>query len=123
MHALLKRIGLSIFVLIGLSMLIFIISRVIPGDPARIALGPRTPEWAVQELRKEMYLDKSIPIQYAMWVKGLFQGDFGTSLLTKRPVSVDIREFFPATLEIVVVAAIVMAFGGIALGIFSGETF
>lgn len=68
-----------------------------------------------------MYLDKPITTQYIMWIKGFLKGDLGNSLITKRPVKVDIGEFFPATFEIVIVAALVMAVGGIALGIVSAK--
>lgn len=118
---LLKRIGLSIFVLLGLSILIFVIARIVPGDPARLALGPRAPEWAVQNLRLEMHLDKPIYTQYGLWLEGLVHGDLGKSLVTRRPVTVDIAEFLPATLEIVLLSALVMALGGIALGVLSAK--
>jgi peptide/nickel transport system permease protein len=112
----LKRLFLSIFVLIGLSMLIFIIARVVPGDPARMALGPRTPQFAVDELRQEMHLDKPLATQYYYWVKGVLTGDLGQSLVTKRAVSEDIREFLPATLELALVAAILVVIFSIAFG-------
>lgn len=118
---LLRRIGLSFFVLIGLSVLIFIIGRVVPGDPARLALGPRAPEWAVQNLREEMNLDKPTHVQYALWLEGTTRGNLGKSLVTRRPVSVDIKEFLPATMEIVIVSAFVMAVGGILLGVLSAK--
>ncbi len=96
---LLKRLLLSIFVIFGLSIVIFIIARVVPGDPARMALGPRAPEEVVQRLRQEMYLDKALPEQYFYWIKGVSTGDFGRSLVTKRAVSEDIKEYLPATME------------------------
>jgi peptide/nickel transport system permease protein len=114
----LRRLGLAVFVLLGLSMLIFFIARVLPGDPARTALGPHAPEYAVQNLRKQMYLDRPIYEQYALWLKGvLTKGDFGFSLLTRRPVQQDIKELFPATLELVLLAAVFMTLGGLALGV------
>ncbi|MGB9792310.1 MAG: ABC transporter permease [Thermacetogeniaceae bacterium] len=118
---LLKRIGLSIFVLFGLSILIFIISRVVPGDPARLALGPRAPEWAVQKLRQEMHLDKPLYTQYILWLDGVIHGDLGKSLVTRRPVTTDIKEFLPATLEIVILSAVILVLGGIFLGIISAK--
>ncbi|MCL4515744.1 MAG: ABC transporter permease [Firmicutes bacterium] len=118
---LLKRIGLSIFVLFSLSILIFLIARVVPGDPARLALGPRAPEWAVENLRKEMHLDKPFYAQYGLWLAGIGHGDLGKSLVTRRPVSADIREFLPATFEIVGLSALIMALGGIFLGVLSAK--
>lgn len=102
----LKRLLLSIFVLIGLSIVIFVIARVVPGDPARMALGPRAPQYAVDALRHEMNLDKPLPTQYYYWIKGVMVGDLGKSLTTKRAVTADIKEFLPATIELALVAAI-----------------
>lgn len=114
-----KRIGSYVLVLLGLSILVFVIGRVIPGDPARQALGPRAPEEVVQALRVEMNLDKPYLTQYALWLKGAVKLDLGKSLMTRRPVIDDIKEFLPATLEIVFISAFLMAMGGILLGILS----
>ncbi|HYE82463.1 MAG TPA: ABC transporter permease [Clostridia bacterium] len=115
----LKRIGTYLLVLLGLSILVFVIGRVIPGDPARQALGPRAPEEVVQALRVEMNLDKPYITQYVLWLKGALKLDLGKSLMTRRPVIEDIKEFLPATLEIVSISALLMALGGILLGILS----
>lgn len=117
----LKKISTYLLVLIGLSILIFIIARIIPGDPARMALGPRTPEETVQKLKQEMNLDKPIYIQYVLWVKGVLHGDFGKSLMTRRSVSEDIREYLPATFEIVIISTFLMILGGITLGVISAK--
>ncbi len=112
-----RKIGAYLLVLLGLSILVFIIGRVIPGDPARQALGPRAPEETVQALREEMHLDKPLPIQYILWLKGAIRLDLGKSLLTRRPVIEDIKAYLPATLEIVFMSASFMIIGGILLGI------
>lgn len=111
-----KRLLLSIFVLVGLSVVIFVISRVVPGDPARMALGPRAPQFAVDALRQEMHLDKPLVAQYVYWVKGVAVWDLGESLTTRRPVTEDVKEFLPATLEL----ALVSAFLVVTLSIFFG---
>lgn len=113
----LKRIGPYLLVLLGLSILVFVIGRVIPGDPARQALGPRAPEATVQALREEMNLDKPIVVQYGLWLKGAVRLDLGKSLLTRRPVIQDIKQYLPATLEIVFVSALLMIIGGILMGV------
>jgi len=118
---LLRRFLLSIFVIIGLSIVIFIIARVVPGDPARMALGPRAPEDVVQTLRQEMHLDKPLPEQYFYWIKGVFRGDFGHSLVSKRPVLEDIKEYFPATMELAIFAGILMAIFAILLGVLAAQ--
>lgn len=118
---LLKRVSHYLLVLVGLSILVFIISRVIPGDPARLALGPRVPEEIVQRLEHKMNLDKPIHIQYVLWIKGLLHGDFGESLQTRRPVTQDVREFLPATLEIVMFSGLIIIVGSIVLGVLSAK--
>jgi peptide/nickel transport system permease protein len=116
-----KRLAHSIFVLLGLSILVFVIARVIPGDPARMSLGPRAPEDVVQKYREELHLDKPIYVQYYYWLKGAIRGDFGRSLFTKRKVSDDIKEFLPATLELMFFTGIIMAVFGILLGVASAR--
>jgi len=118
---LLRRLVYSVVVLIGLSILIFVLARVVPGDPARMALGANTPQWVVDNLRKEMNLDRPLYIQYVLWLKGVLQGDFGSSLYTKRPVLEDLAEFLPATVELVIFAGVIMGIGGVLLGILSAR--
>lgn len=117
----LRRLLLAIFVLIGLSILIFIIARVIPGDPARLALGPRAPVEVVEQLRKELQLDKSLSVQYWIWLTNALHGDFGKSLVSRRPVIEDIKEYLLATLELVFFAAIFMVFFATLLGILAAR--
>ncbi|MDI3480994.1 MAG: peptide/nickel transport system permease protein [Tepidanaerobacteraceae bacterium] len=116
-----KRLFQGIFVVIGISILIFIISRVVPGDPARMALGPRAPQFAVDELRKEMNLDKPLPVQYYYWFKGVIKGDFGKSLNTKRPVITDVKEFLPATLELALLSGFLFIIFATIIGLLSAQ--
>jgi peptide/nickel transport system permease protein len=116
-----RRIGHSVFVILGLSILVFLIARVMPGDPARMALGPRAPETVVQRFREELHLDKPIYVQYYYWLKGALRGDFGISLYTKRNVAHDVREFLPATLELMVCTGIIFTVFGILLGVASAR--
>lgn len=103
-----KRLGASLIVLIGVSMLIFAIARVIPGDPARIALGPNATAEQVASLREQLHLDRSLAVQYAYFVNDLVHGDLGVSLYTNRPVTTDIAQFLPATLELIFVVGLMM---------------
>lgn len=112
-----KRLGTSLVVLIGVSMLIFAIARVIPGDPARIALGPNATAEQVAALRERLNLDQPIVVQYGHFVADLVRGDLGVSLYTNRPVTADIAQFLPATLELVLVAGVMMVVFGLPLGI------
>jgi len=115
-----KRLFYSIFVVIGFSMLIFIFTRAIPGDPARLALGTDVPEWVAEKLREEMHLNDSIYTQYYYWVKGITKGDLGISLNTNRSVMTDIREFFPASLELALYSGTLMIILAILFGVISG---
>ncbi len=113
---LVKRLLLSVFVLFGVSIVIFTISRVVPGDPARMALGERATQEAVDTLRHEMHLDQPLVIQYVFWIKGVLKGDLGKSLTTNRPVMEDVKEFLPASLELSAVAAVIMMIFSILFG-------
>jgi len=102
-------------------MVIFIIARIMPGDPARMAVGARAPQWVVDRIRTHMHLDQPLPVQYYYWLRDALQGDFGLSLVTQRPVTNDIKEFLPASLELVFLAAIISSIAGIGLGIISAR--
>lgn len=116
-----KRLVQGIFVIIGISILIFIISRIVPGDPARMALGPSAPQAVVDQLREEMHLNESIPVQYVYWFKGVLSGDFGKSLNTKRPVLMDVMEFLPATLELALFSGLIFIVISIILGLLAAR--
>jgi peptide/nickel transport system permease protein len=121
LRLLLRRLGISFVVLIGVSMLIFAIARIIPGDPARIALGPNATAEQVERIRAEMHLDEPIPVQYGFFLRDLARGDLGTSLYTNRPVTTDIAQFLPATLELVFLAGLIMVAVGLPLGILAAR--
>jgi len=121
LQTLLHRLVASLVVLVGVSMLMFLIARVIPGDPARIALGPNATEAQVQALRHERHLDEPIPIQYWHYVSDVARGDLGNSLYSNRPVSVDIAQYLPATLELVFAAGLMMVVLGIPVGVLSAR--
>ena len=121
LRLLLNRLGISLIVLVGVSMLIFAIARIIPGDPARIALGPNANAEQIAKLRAEMHLDASLPVQYGHFVVDVLRGDLGTSLYTNRPVTQDIAQFLPATLELVFLAGFIMVAVGLPLGILAAH--
>lgn len=112
----LNRLLLSIVVIFGLSIVIFCIARIVPGDPARMALGATATEHALETFRAENHLKEPLPMQYVYWIKGVLTGDFGISTMTKRPVIQDMMEFLPATLEVVILAAVFLVLGSIFLG-------
>lgn len=104
-------------VMVGLSILIFVISRVMPGDPVRLALGPEANIEQIEQLRRLMGLDKPVHVQYLSYVSGVFRGDFGYSLLTRRAVAQDLKDFFPATFELTTLAMILSILLGVPLGV------
>jgi peptide/nickel transport system permease protein len=116
-----RRIVYSIFVLLGLSIVIFVIARIMPGDPARVAVGARAPQWVVDRIREHMHLNDPLYVQYGYWLMDAIHGDFGLSLVTQRPVTTDIIEFFPASLELVLFSGMLAAIGGIGLGVLSAR--
>jgi peptide/nickel transport system permease protein len=116
-----RRVVYSVFVLLGLSIVIFGIARILPGDPARMAVGARAPQWVVDRIREHMHLNDPIIAQYGYWLVDAVHGDFGLSLVTQRPVTADIQEFFPASLELVLVSGMMAAVGGITLGTVSAR--
>ena len=115
------RLGISVLVLIGVSMLIFAIARVIPGDPARIALGPNATPEQVEKLRGELRLDEPVWKQYGWFLRDLSQGELGQSLYTNRPVTTDIAQFLPATLELIFTAGLMMIGLGLPLGMLAAK--
>ncbi len=120
-HFLIRRLLSSILVLIGLSILIFIIARMLPGNPARLALGPFASQEQVEHLRHEMGMDKPLYIQYVDYIKGIIHGDFGLSFQTRRSVSLDIAHYLPATVELVATAIIWVLVIGVPFGVLAGR--
>ncbi|MGI9503244.1 MAG: ABC transporter permease [Geminicoccaceae bacterium] len=112
-----RRAMTLLLVLLGLAILIFVIARVVPGDPARIALGPLATAEQVSELRAEMGLDDPFLVQLWTYLSGLVQGDLGKSLLTSRPVMDDILAALPATFELVLFTIILQITVSIPLGV------
>ena len=116
-----RRLLWSLLVLFGLSVVIFTIARVVPGDPARIALGPLATPDQVAELRSEMGLDLAIWQQYGRFAGGLLQGDLGQSLLTLRSVNEDIAQTFGATFELVAATILFSLLIGIPAGVLAAR--
>ncbi|CDZ38025.1 ABC-type dipeptide/oligopeptide/nickel transport system, permease component [Neorhizobium galegae bv. officinalis] len=105
--------------LFGLTVLTFLIGRVMPVDPVIAAVGDNAPEDVILRARTEMGLDQPIPVQFLHYVYQLAHGDFGMSVLTKNPVAQDIVRFFPATFELATAALLLAALVGIPLGVWA----
>jgi peptide/nickel transport system permease protein len=114
---LIRRLLLLIPTLFGLSLLTFVISHVVPADPAKLAAGPRATNEMVETIRQQFGLDRPLPEQYVTYLGDLLRGNFGDSILTRRSVGDDLKERFPATFELVFYAMILAVALGIPLGI------
>ncbi|HWR92591.1 MAG TPA: ABC transporter permease [Desulfobacterales bacterium] len=115
----LKRLLYLVPVLLGVTLLVFVISHAIPGDPARMMAGQKASHEAVENLRRSMGLDRPLPEQYATYLLGLLRGDLGFSIRNQRPVVEDLRDFFPATLELSLASMLLCVSVGLPLGIVS----
>ncbi len=118
---LLHRLVLAVVVMFGLSIVIFAISHIMPGDVATMALGSTATEEAKENYRIANHLYDSLPQQYLYWMGGVLHGDFGTSTSTNRPVVTDVAQFLPATLELVLIAAIMLVGLSILLGVLAAK--
>lgn len=105
---------------IGVTLIIFTITHVVPADPARVAAGLNAPEEQVERLREEMGLNDPLLTQYTNYINNLFKGDMGRSMLTRTPVVDQLKTFLPATLELVILAALIFLSIGTLFGIFAG---
>jgi len=113
---LLKRTLMLGLMLVGLLIIMFLISHVAPGDPAGVAAGPDATPEMIETLRQEFGLDKPLPTQFWIYLKGVLQGDLGRSLHTTHDVTADLLRYFPATFELVMVAMLVAVLLGVPLG-------
>src|SRR5712691_4421432 len=104
-------------VMIGVSVITFAISHVIPADPAVAALGDHATADQIAAFRAEYHLDRPLPEQYVTYVVGIVRGDLGRSIRTRRPVSDDLFDSFPATIELSLAALIVAILVGIPAGV------
>jgi len=105
--------------LLGISIGIFLILHLIPGDPARSAAGPDASEEDVELIRKTYGLDQPLHVQYAVYLKNLLEGDMGRSFRTRLPVTHEIRRRLSATIELSTIAMLISVVLGIPIGIFS----
>lgn len=115
----LRRLVGILAVLIGVSVITFAISHVIPADPVAAALGDHATDAQIAAFRAEYGLDQPLVNQYLYYMSGLLHGDLGTSIRTRRPVGSDLRDFFPATLELSLAALVVSVVLGVPAGVWS----
>ncbi len=115
----LRRLVLAIPTLVGVTVVVFALIRLIPGDPARLVLGLQASEEEVQRLRVQLGLDQPLPVQYARFLARLFEGDLGRSVVTGEPVLREIAARLPATVQLAVTSTVVATLAGVAAGVVS----
>ncbi|MGD9892404.1 MAG: ABC transporter permease [Dehalococcoidia bacterium] len=114
-----RRLLNMVPVLIGLTIAVFLVMRVIPGDAASVMLDESPTAQAKEELRQKLGLDRPLHEQYFSWVSGVVRGDFGTSFWTNQPVIDEIRRTAPVTIELGLLASVIAVAVAVPIGILS----
>jgi ABC-type dipeptide/oligopeptide/nickel transport system permease component len=112
----LRRLFYMTPILFGVSLVIFLILHLVPGDPARLVAGPDATLEDVKIIRSSLGLDRPLPVQYVSWLGNLFQGDLGRSARTHRPVTHELWLTVPATVELTLTAVVVAIILGVGAG-------
>ena len=115
----LRRLAQSALTLLGVSVLVFVILRVLPGDPARMLLPDGAPESAVAELNRQLGLREPLIVQYGLFLRSVARGDFGQSFQYRAPALRVVLERLPATVHLTLAAMLVTIAAGVGLGIFT----
>jgi peptide/nickel transport system permease protein len=113
------RLAMAAITLIGVAIIIFVLLRVVPGDPIAMMISPGASPADTAALRAHYGLDASLPVQFLVWAKNLLRGDFGTSISLHRDVLSILAERLPATLELAVAALVFAVLLGGAIAIFA----
>ncbi len=114
---LLERLLTLVLKLFGMAVILFVVTQVLPADPAAVAAGTDARPEQIEKIRRELGLDKPFHEQFITYISGLARGDLGKSLLTRRAVSADLKLRFPATLELAILSGVVIAVFAVGLGI------
>jgi peptide/nickel transport system permease protein len=118
-----RRLLLLVPILLGLSILVFLWIRNLPGGPAQALLGERATRATVEQIERQYGLDKPLPVQYWRYLKNTVSGEFGESTRTRRPVTEEFRERFPATVELTIAAGLFALIFGIPLGFIAAKRY
>lgn len=119
MNYLVRRIGFSLILVFGITLITFILTHVVPSDPAASYAGLHPKPEQIAQARKILGLDRPIYVQYFIFLKGLVSGNWGVSLRTHQPVLLDLWTYFPSTLELVIGATLLSVVIGIPAGVYA----
>ena len=111
-----RRLLLTVPVLLGLLILIFVLTRIVPIDPAAVLAGESATSEQIARIQRELGLDRPLPVQFLLYLKQVATGDFGVSLYTHRPVVLDLGLRLPATLELALTTMLLSVAIGVPLG-------
>jgi peptide/nickel transport system permease protein len=114
-----RRILIVIPTLLGVTIIVFLMLRITPGDPAELLLGERATPESLEAMREYLGLKQPLYVQYGMFLKRVIKLDLGETIWTREKVSNEIRQRFPATIELAIVAMLISCFFGVILGIVS----
>jgi ABC-type dipeptide/oligopeptide/nickel transport system permease component len=114
-----RRLLATVPTLLGVLVVAFFLLNVAPGDPVAAMVGERADAATIARLRADLHLDDPLPAQFGRYLWDAVRGDFGRSYITQRPIARDLRERFPKTVQLALVAMAFAAVGGIALGVVS----
>lgn len=116
---LIRRVITTVPILLAISILVFLMSHLVPGDPVKIMLGTRASAERIELVREELGLNDPIHVQYTRYISNVLKGDFGRSIRSGRRVLPEILSRFPSTLELTVFGLVIAIILGIAAGTFS----
>jgi ABC-type dipeptide/oligopeptide/nickel transport system permease component len=114
-----RRLMVAVPGLVGVVVVTFLLNRALPGDPAAFFAGPAATQQAIQEIRVKLGLDRSLPEQFALYVRDLARGDLGRSLTTGQPVASDLFSRLPASLELTLCGLVLALVVAVPLGVLS----
>jgi ABC-type dipeptide/oligopeptide/nickel transport system permease component len=114
-----RRLFSLVFILLGVSIIVFLLVHLAPGDPVRIMLGEDATVADVERLNRIYGFDRPLPVQYLMWLGNALQGDLGTGIRSRLPVTTLIFERMPATIELAIWSLVLAVGVGIPLGVVS----
>ena len=112
-----RRLWQSALTLVGVSVLVFVILRVVPGDPAKMLLPEGAPQSAIEELNRQLGLQEPLYVQYGLFVQSVFRGDFGQSFQYRAPALQVVTERLMATVQLALAAMLITVGVGVTLGI------